>query len=81
MSIVEIIRSDGDQWVKLPEGFHLDGNSVSIRRLGDSIVLEPLKPSAWPPGFFDQIHVDDPRFERPSQDQVPPAPTILVQVP
>jgi hypothetical protein len=26
--------------------------------------LEPLKPQAWPAGFFDQIHIADPEFER-----------------
>src|SRR5208337_3060579 len=60
-----IVRADGAQLVKLPEGFQLEGVIVSIRRQGKAIVLEPVKPATWPPGFFEQIHIDDPAFARP----------------
>jgi virulence-associated protein VagC len=76
MEVAEIVRIDGCQLVKLPEGFQLEGDTVSIRRQGASLVLEPIKPAAWPLGFFDRIRVDDSALARPSQGRVPPAPIL-----
>jgi virulence-associated protein VagC len=76
MNVAEIVRVDGFQLVKLPAEFHLEGDTVSIRRQGSAIVLEPAKPATWPPGFFDLIQIDDPAFERPAQGEVPPAPDL-----
>ena len=76
MITAEIIRADATQAVKLPNGFHFDGDTVSIRRDGEAVILEPLKPSSWPPGFFDRIRIDDPAFARPEQGQVPRTPSM-----
>jgi len=76
MKVAEIVRADGAQLVKLPEEFQLEGDIVSIRRQGQAIVLEPIRPATWPPGFFEQIQIDDPAFARPSQGQVPQAPRL-----
>ncbi len=76
MKVVEIVRADGAQLVKLPEGFQLEGDIVSIRRQGQAIVLEPVKPETWPPGFFEKIQIDDPAFARPPQGQMPTAPIL-----
>ena len=76
MKVAEILRTEGFQLVKLPEEFHLEGDHVIIRRQGEAIVLEPVKPASWPPGFFDQIYIDDPAFARPPQGQVPPVSTL-----
>ena len=76
MKVAEIVRAEGSQLVRLPEEFHLEGDTVSIRRQGEAIVLEPVKPTAWPPGFFDRIRNDDPTFVRPPQGPVPPAPQL-----
>lgn len=76
MDIAEIVRTNGAQLVRLPEQFHLTGNAVSIRRQGDGLVLEPIKPATWPPGFFEQIHIDDASFVRPDQGGVPPVPRL-----
>jgi len=68
-----IVTSEGDtQTVRLPKGFHLPTPEVSIRHDGEAIVLEPLKPRNWPPGFFEAIRIDDPAFVRPPQGEVPP---------
>jgi virulence-associated protein VagC len=67
MQTAEIFRNKGTQAVRLPEGFHFEGDTVSIRREGEAVILEPVKPSAWPPGFFDKIRIDDPAFVRPEQ--------------
>jgi virulence-associated protein VagC len=42
MKVAEIVRIDGRQLVKLPEGFQLEGDTVSIRRQGESLVLHEI---------------------------------------
>ncbi len=76
MTTAEIIRTDATQAVKLPDGFHFEGDRVSIRREGEAVILEPVKPSSWPPGFFESVRIDDPAFERPEQGQVPCPPSL-----
>jgi antitoxin VapB len=76
MHTTQIIHTDGTQAVKLPEGFHFEGDTVSIRREGEAVILEPVKPTSWPTGFFDRIRIDDPAFARPRQGPVPPAPSL-----
>ena len=76
MSIAEIVEIGGTQAVKLPEGFRFDGDSVSIRREGEAVILEPVKSSLWPAGFFEAIRIADPQFVRPAQGQAPAAPSF-----
>jgi antitoxin VapB len=76
MKVAEILRADGCQLVKLPQEFQLEGDTVAIRRQGESLILEPIKSATWPQGFFDRIRIDDPAFVRPPQGQVPPAPKL-----
>jgi virulence-associated protein VagC len=69
------VFQDGDaQAVRLPSGFEFATAEIAIRREGEAVILEPIKPSAWPDGFFDRIRIDDPAFTRPLQGIVPPAP-------
>jgi hypothetical protein len=72
----DIIRTNGIQTIQLPEGFQFDGDIVSIRREGNSVILEPVKPTTWPPGFFEAIRIDDPAFERPPQGAAPKLPAL-----
>jgi virulence-associated protein VagC len=79
MTTAEILDIGDCQAVKLPAEFHIDGEIVSIRRDGNALILEPVESpnssrDAWPEGFFDQIHIDDPKFVRPDQGRLPPAP-------
>jgi virulence-associated protein VagC len=76
MSTAEIVDVGGNQMVKLPAEFRFQTARVSIRREGEAVVLEPVKPASWPAGFFDAIHIDDPKFVRPEQGPVPPAPAL-----
>ena len=76
MKIAEISHAHGMQTVKLPEEFQFEGDRVSIRREGEAVILEPIKPSSWPSGFFDKIRIDDPAFARPEQGQVPRVPSL-----
>jgi hypothetical protein len=76
MSTAEIVDVGGSQAVKLPEEFRFDAATVSIRKEGEAVILEPLKPLVWPEGFFEAIHIDAPIFARPDQGQLPPSPRL-----
>ena len=64
--------SGRNQAVRLPEELRLTGMEVSIRRLGDGLLIEPITQTVWPNGFFDSIQIDDDRFARPEQGETPP---------
>lgn len=74
--IVEIVETDDGQTVRLPEEFRFYTPTVSIRKEGTAIILEPIKPTTWPEGFFEKIRIDDPTFVRPDQGEMPPAPVL-----
>ena len=70
--IAEIVETPDGQTVRLPEEFRFHTPSVTIRRAGSAIILEPVKPSTWPEGFFEKIRIIDPTFVRPDQGEIPP---------
>jgi virulence-associated protein VagC len=76
METATVIHEGECQTVRLPKGFHLSTATVSVRHDGESIVLEPLKPKAWPEGFFDSIHIADAAFTRPDQGHLPPVKSL-----
>jgi virulence-associated protein VagC len=76
MSTAEVIETGSGQAVQIPDEFRFHTNRVQIRRQGDAVILEPLKPTSWPDGFFDAIHIEDPLFARPDQGAVPPVPSL-----
>jgi virulence-associated protein VagC len=76
MKTVDIIETSTGQAVPLPEEFRFGTPTVSIRRQGDAIILEPVKPAQWPAHFFDDIRIEDPAFVRPNQGTAPPAPSL-----
>ncbi len=74
MQTVKILETSTGQAVPLPVEFQFKTPTVSIRRQGDAVILEPVRPAAWPDDFFENIHIDDPAFARPDQGSTPPAP-------
>lgn len=76
MTTVEIIETGKGQTVPLPEEFRFSTKVVTIRRHGDAVILEPIKPTTWPTGFFEDIRIDDPAFARPPQGTVPSVPRL-----
>ena len=60
------------QAVRIPKELRFEGREVSIRRLGDGVLLVPVKASTWPEGFFERIRIDDANFTRPDQGELPP---------
>jgi virulence-associated protein VagC len=76
MKTVEIVETDNGQAVPLPAQFRFSTRTVSIRRDGEAVILEPIKPSRWPERFFDAIRIGDPAFVRPDQGPIPPVPRL-----
>ncbi len=76
MKIVEIVATPDGPAVVLPEEFRFQERAVAIRRDGSAVILEPVKPTEWPPDFFSAIRIDDPAFQRPEQGNVPPIPSL-----
>lgn len=64
------------QAVRLPKEFRLPGEKVSVRRLGDGVLLEPMKEASWPEGYFEKILIRDEAFARPDQGTVPSPPSL-----
>ena len=56
----------------------MPGRIARISRWGDGILLEPVKASEWPKGFFTKIKITDSAFERQPQGAMPPAPDFGV---
>jgi antitoxin VapB len=44
----KLIEHAGDQIVLLPEEFRFEGDEVRISRVGDKVVLEPVKDESDP---------------------------------
>jgi virulence-associated protein VagC len=66
------VTTEGEtQTVRLPKGYHIPTPTVEVRHEGSAIVLEPARPATWPHGFFDEIHITDPDFDRPEQGTLP----------
>jgi virulence-associated protein VagC len=75
MQTVELVETDTGQIVPLPAEFRFDTPRVSIRRQGDALVLEPVRPSQWPAHFFEDIRIEDAAFVRPDQGLTPHVPS------
>lgn len=64
----KIFWSGRSQAVRLPKEFRFEGEAVSVRRVGNSVILEPL--DTWPEGFFKSISDVSADFERPPQGRL-----------
>ena len=67
-----VFSNGRSQAVRIPKELRFQGREVSIRRLGDGVLVVPLKASTWPEGFFENIRIDDVNFTRPEQGELPP---------
>jgi virulence-associated protein VagC len=57
-----------NQAVRLPKAFRFDGESVSIRREGNAIILEPI--DTWPAGYAKSLKGVTSTFKRHPQGKV-----------
>jgi len=76
MKLVDVVETSNGQAVLLPEEFRFETTTVSIRREGDAVILEPVKPPHWPAHFFNDIRISDPAFARPDQGPTPSVPAL-----
>ena len=53
------------QAVRLPKEFRFEGDEVSIRRDGESVILEPTRRRSWPSGYWDSWGTVTDDFEAP----------------
>jgi antitoxin VapB len=47
MKTATVTTSGSNQSVQLPEGFHIDGTEVFVKRLGRSVLLIPMDANPW----------------------------------
>ncbi len=52
MATAKFFRNGRSQAVRLPKEFRFEGEEVSIRREGRSVILEPLRRRGWPRGYW-----------------------------
>lgn len=74
MARAKLFFNGRSQSVRLPKEFRFEGDEVTIRKEGEAVVLEPIRPRHWPAGFFDAIRIIDASFERPAQGDLPASP-------
>jgi len=66
-----VFSNGRSQAIRIPKELRFQGREVSIRRLGDGVLVVPVKASTWPEGFFESIRIDDVNFTRPEQGELP----------
>lgn len=64
-SMAKLFKNGRSQAVRLPKEFRFEGTEVKISKQGEKVILEPVKKSQWPDGFWD-IFTPDPDFETPA---------------
>jgi antitoxin VapB len=59
----KLFAHGGSQAVRLPKAFRFEGSEVSIRKEGDAVILEPIRPQESWDAFFariDTLNGDEP---------------------
>jgi antitoxin VapB len=56
------------QAVRLPKEFRFNGNSVSVRREGNAVILEPAQD--WPENYVESFAGVPDDFDRPPQGTI-----------
>ncbi len=54
MATAKVFRNGRSQAIRLPKEFRFEGTEVSVRREGDAVILEPLRPRSWPRGYWSR---------------------------
>ena len=67
MKTAKVFMTGRSQAVRLPKEFRFGVLELSIWRDGENVVLAPIKPAAWPKGFWQKIQISDTSFARPRQ--------------
>lgn len=64
----KIFWTGRSQAVRLPKEFRFDGDTVSVRREGKAVILEPA--DDWPEGYVESFTGIPNDFSRPRQGKV-----------
>lgn len=68
----KLFQNGGSQAVRLPAEYRIDGDEVVIEKIGNTLVLRPVKPS-WTEFFSDPVKASDDfmedRVDEPLQDR------------
>lgn len=70
MKTAKVFMTGRSQAVRLPKEFRFGVPEVSIWRDGENLVLGPIKPAAWPRGFWRKIRISDAGFVRARQPRL-----------
>jgi antitoxin VapB len=76
----KLFMHGGSQAVRLPKAFRFDGVEVRIRKEGDKVILEPVKPAqSYGPEFWARIDAlrEAAGEDFPCPPPQPPAPDPL----
>jgi len=65
--MAKVFWSGRSQAVRLPVEFRFDTNEVRIRREGTAVILEPIEPRPWPPGYFTSFEPLGEDFRAPDR--------------
>jgi antitoxin VapB len=57
-----LFQNGRSQAVRLPKEYRFQGHEVRIRKEDDKVILEPMHPREWAPGFWDAF-TPDPDFQ------------------
>ena len=61
----KIFWSGPSQAVRLPKAFRFTTDEVTVRKVGDALILEPAPKRAWPVGYAASFADMPDDFERP----------------
>ena len=62
----KVFWSGPSQAVRLPKAFRFFTSEVTIRKIGNAVILEPLEKRSWPEGYAASFADMPEAFERPS---------------
>jgi virulence-associated protein VagC len=65
--IAKVFKSGNSMALRLPRELNPKAGEVSIEPAGNAWLIEPVKSTSWPRGFFDQILITSPGFKRAPQ--------------
>lgn len=68
--IAKVFKSGNSYALRLPRELNPREGEMSVKRVGERWIVEPLKPDTWPEHFFEEIRIEDPSFKRPPQGQM-----------
>ena len=63
-----VFWSGRSQAVRLPKDYRLTGDTVVVRRVGNTLVLEPA--DDWPEGYVESFSAVSSDFDRPPQGEL-----------